>query len=203
MNTNQVYNKLPASYYLNEDVLFLAKDLIGKKLVTNFNNNLTSGMIVETEAYRSINDKASHAYLNKKTKKNEMMYSNGGVSYVYMCYGIHSLFNIVTNRQNIADAILIRAIEPVDGIETMKERSSKKNIFNIGSGPGKLSMALGINMNSNGEKLTGHKIWIQDTKSIQSHQILSGKRIGVDYAGKDSDLPWRFYIKDNKHISKK
>ena len=158
MNINPVYNKLPKSYYLNEDVVFLAKDLLGKTLFTNFNNNLTSGMIIETEAYRSINDKASHAYQNKKTKRNEMMYSQGGVIYVYICYGIHALLNIVTNQKNIADAILIRAIQPIDGVRTMQERTSKTNILDLASGPGKLSVSLGIDIDSNGEKLTKNKI---------------------------------------------
>ena len=203
MNINPVYNKLPKSYYLNEDVVFLAKDLLGKTLFTNFNNNLTSGIIIETEAYRSINDKASHAYQNKKTKRNEMMYSQGGVIYVYICYGIHALLNIVTNQKNIADAILIRAIQPMDGVSIMKERTLKTNILDLSSGPGKLSVSLGIDIDSNGEKLTGNKIWIQDSQNIKNSAIVSKKRIGVDYAGDDSNLQWRFYIKGNQYISKK
>jgi len=203
MNIKPAYNKLPKNYYLNKDVVFLAKDLLGKILFTNFNNHLTSGMIVETEAYRSMNDKASHAYLNKKTKRNEMMYSEGGVIYVYICYGIHALLNIVTNQKNIADAILIRAIQPMDGVSIMKERTLKTSITDLASGPGKLSVSLGIDIYSNGEKLTDNKIWIQDSKNIKKSEIVSGKRIGVDYAGDDSNLKWRFYIKENQYISKK
>ena len=203
MSTNQAYNKLSLSYYHNADVVFLAKDLLGKQIYTNFNNKLTSGIIVETEAYRSIDDKASHAYLNKRTKKNQTMYLDGGVAYVYLCYGIHALFNIVTNRENIADAILVRAIEPIDGIEIMKRRSSKDKILQLGSGPGKLSVSLGINISSNEQQLIENIIWIQNNKDIQDSQIVAKKRIGIHYVGDDANLLWRFYIKGNKYISKK
>ena len=203
MSINQAYTKLPRSYYHNTDVVFLAKDLLGKQIFTNFNNKLTSGIIVETEAYRSIGDRASHAYLNKRTKKNKMMYSDGGVAYVYLCYGIHALFNIVTNRENIADAILVRAIEPIDGVKIMKKRSSKNKILKLASGPGKLSASLGIDINSNGEQLTADTIWIQRNKDIQDYQIAAKKRIGIHYAGDDANFLWRFYIKGSKYISKK
>ena len=131
------------------------------------------------------------------------MYSDGGVAYIYLCYGIHALFNIVTNKENIADAILVRAIEPVNGVETMKHRSSKDQILQLASGPGKLSVSLGININSNGEQLTADTIWIQRNKDIQDYQIASKKRIGIHYAGDDANFLWRFYIKGSKYISKK
>ena len=203
MNTNQVHNKLPLRYYHNADVVFLAKDLLGKQICTNFNNKLTSGIIVETEAYRSIDDKASHAYLQRRTKKNQAMYLDGGVAYVYLCYGIHALFNIVTNREDVADAILVRAIEPIDGVNIMKQRSSKDNILQLASGPGKLSVSLGINISSNKEQLTADTIWIQNNQHIKDYQIVAKKRVGIHYAEEDANFLWRFYIKGNKYISKK
>ena len=141
--------KLLQPYYCNKDTIQLSKNLLGKKLVTNINNKLTSGLIVETEAYLGINDKASHAYSGKKTNRTNIMYHKGGVAYVYLCYGMHSLFNIVCNIKNIPHAILIRAIEPIDGIDIMKSRR-KINGVNLTNGPGKLSKALGITkMNNN------------------------------------------------------
>ena len=160
-------------------------------------------MIVETEAYVGINDKASHAYNNKKTNRTEVMYEKGGVCYVYLCYGIHYLINIVTGEKNIPHAILIRAIEPKDGIDIMLQRRSlKKTSFNITNGPGKLSQALAINKILNGKSLNSNKIWIEDLKiNIDEKDILSSPRIGVDYAKEDAKLPYRFYL-NNKWVSK-
>ena len=194
--------KLLQPYYCNKDTIQLSKNLLGKKLVTNINNKLTSGLIVETEAYLGINDKASHAYGGKKTNRTNIMYHKGGVAYVYLCYGMHSLFNIVCNIKNIPHAILIRAIEPIDGIDIMKNRR-KINGVNLTNGPGKLSKALGITKKNNNQSLLENIIWIEDIDhAIVDKNILSVPRIGVDYAGKDAMLPYRFYIKKNKWVSK-
>ena len=145
---------LKASYYLNDDVVFLAKDLIGKTLCTNINNKLTCGIITETEAYAGVTDKASHAYGNRRTNRTETMYSKGGVSYVYLCYGIHRLFNIVTNKKDAPHAILIRAIYPIRGIEEIVKRRGIKFTNNLCVGPGKVSQALGIDLLHNNLSLT-------------------------------------------------
>ena len=202
MNINQKNNKLPLSYYPHNDVVFLAQDLLGKIIFTRIDNQITSGIIVETEAYKSTNDMASHAYMNKRTNRNEMMYSGGGVTYIYICYGIHHMLNIVTNKKNVPDAILIRAIEPLDGIKIMQSRIPSNHTNKMTNGPGKLSKALGINMDFNGSKLNNNKIWIENNPNTSKIQIIRKERVGIHCAGEDSKLPWRFYINKNKYISK-
>jgi len=195
--------KIPVDFFSHNDVLKISKNLIGKNIITNINNNITSGMIVETEAYAGIYDKASHAYKNKRTNRTEIMYKKGGICYVYLCYGMHYLMNIVTADENIPHAVLIRAIEPKNGIDIMlKRRKFKKVSCNLTNGPGKLSQALAIDQKLNGELLDGENIWIEDSKvNIDEKDILSSPRIGVDYAKEDASLPYRFYIK-NKWVSK-
>ena len=196
--------KLLQSYYCNTDTLQLSKDILGKKIVTNINNKITSGIIVELEAYLGVNDKASHAYNGKNTPRTKTMFKKGGVAYVYLCYGVHYLFNIVCNLRNIPHAILIRSIEPIEGIDLMKKRRNvKTNSYNLTNGPGKLCQALGITKKFNNKSLMDNDIWIEDTGYIiPDKNILSVPRIGVDYAGKDAKLPYRFYIKSNKWVSK-
>jgi DNA-3-methyladenine glycosylase len=186
--------KLKSSYYLNPDVVFLAKDLIGKTLCTHINNKLTCGIITETEAYAGIIDKASHAYGERRTNRTETMYSKGGVSYVYLCYGIHRLFNIVTNANDIPHAILIRAIYPTKGIEEIIIRRGAKYSDKLCVGPGKVSQALGIDLIHNNISLTGKEIWLQDDHvKMNENDIHVGPRIGIDYAGEDAKLPYRFW----------
>ena len=147
--------KLKNDFYQREDVVAIGKDLLGKYLFTNINDQVTAGIITETEAYAGINDKASHAYNNCRTKRTEIMFANGGVSYVYLCYGIHHLFNIVTNKKNIPHAILIRAIKPVKGITTILERRKQDTIHpKIAGGPGTVSQGLGIQTIHSGIDLT-------------------------------------------------
>jgi DNA-3-methyladenine glycosylase len=188
---------LKRDYYLQADVIQLSQDLLGKYLFTCFEDKMTGGKIIETEAYRGPEDKASHAYGNRRTKRNEVMYHKGGICYVYVCYGIHCLFNIVTHREGIPHAILIRAIEPEIGIEYMiKRRKTKFQSPTLTSGPGSLTQALGIAKAHNGSLLTGPEIWIEDRGlHIPPERILSGPRIGIDYAGEDALLPWRFLLK--------
>ena len=195
--------KIPVSYYKNLDTLELAKDILGKKLVTKVDNQTTSGIIVESEAYLGVSDRASHAFDNKLTSRTSTMYEEGGISYIYLCYGMHSLFNIVTNNKGIPEAILIRAIKPIDGISMMcKRRNMKEKSYNLTNGPGKLSQALGITKKLNRQSLHGDDIWLEDIKiSFKNNNILSSPRIGVDYAGTDAKLPYRFYIKNNKWVS--
>lgn len=194
--------KLKETYYQHGDVEKLAQNLLGKVLVTNINNLLTSGLIVETEAY-SYREKGCHAYNNLRTARTEVMFAAGGLTYVYLCYGIHHLFNIVTNKKDKAEAVLVRALQPLDGQPTMMKRFKVNSINRITSGPGKLTKALGIDRNLNAKVLTGDEIWIEDTGTkIAKHQIVAAKRIGIDYAGKDAELKWRFYVRDNPWISR-
>ena len=195
---------LPESFYTRKDVVKIAKELLGKIIVTEFEGIRTSGMIVETEAYAGVIDKASHAFGNRRTKRTETMYMRGGAAYVYLCYGIHHLFNVVTNVQDIPHAVLIRAVEPVEGIEAMLERRRKETLKPaLTSGPGSMSEALGIHFSHSGLSLRGPGITIEDNGiKIKSKDIISATRVGVAYAQEDAMLPYRFYIRDNKFVSK-
>jgi len=190
-------SKLPASYYLNKDVVFLAKDLIGKYLFTCVDGKtLTGGVITETEAYEGITDRASHAYNNRRTKRTEVMYGKGGLAYVYLCYGIHHLFNIVTNQKDVPHAILIRAIYPTDGLNTMLHRADKIKINkDFANGPGKVARILGITINHSGIELLKNIIWIEDRGlRFNKNEIATTTRVGVDYAKDDALLPYRFKV---------
>lgn len=181
----------------------IAKELLGKILVTKFDRIVSSGRIVETEAYTSVNDKASHAFGGRRTARNEYMYSQAATSYVYICYGMHHLFNVVTNKKNIPDAVLIRAVEPIKGIETMLKRTGKKHLDNtLTKGPGNVGKALGISKTHSGLNLLGNKLFIaEDDFTLNEKDIGTSGRIGVEGAGKDALLPYRFYIKKNKFVS--
>ena len=187
--------KLDIAYYQDEHVVRLARSFLGKVLVTKVNGMLTSGLITETEAYAGINDKASHAYGNKHTQRTDPMYRAGGIAYVYLIYGMYSLFNIVTAPEGIPHAILIRAIEPLDGKSIMEERRQMKTGRGFSDGPGKLTIALGIHYSDSGESLYGDKIWIEDRKiAIDESRILIGPRVGIDYAEEDALKPYRFLM---------
>lgn len=196
--------KLQFSYYLNPDVLFLAKDLLGKVLFTQVNGEITAGIIIETEAYFGIKDKASHAYGGRRTNRTETLYSEGGVSYVYLCYGIHNLFNVVSSVGGEPHAVLIRGIEPLIGKEIMEiRRNMPASKAAISSGPGSAAKALGINRSFNQKDLTGEEIWIEDHGIVyNADEIVSTPRVGVAYAQEDALLPWRFFVKGNKYVSK-
>jgi DNA-3-methyladenine glycosylase len=193
---------LPESFYTRKDVVKIARELLGKVLITNINGSVTSGIIVETEAYAGVTDKASHAYGGRRTNRTEIMYSQGGVTYVYLCYGIHHLFNVVTNIQDTPHAILIRAIEPLEGIKTMLQRRGKELVIPaLTAGPGAMSMALGITTGNTGLSLQGPEIAIEDRKTRKSN-IVAATRVGVAYAAEDALLQYRFYINNNKFVSK-
>jgi DNA-3-methyladenine glycosylase len=194
-------NILQQSFYEREDVVLIAKELLGKILFSQFNGTVTGGIIVETEAYAGTTDRASHAFGNKRTSRTEVMYSKGGTAYIYLCYGVHSLFNVVTNKKDIPDAVLIRAIKPVIGVESMLQRSGKKTVDKeFATGPGKVSKILGIHFSFTGidltmkpSKLTEDGIWLEDNGiKILPDKILKGPRVGVGYAGKDALRLYRF-----------
>jgi DNA-3-methyladenine glycosylase len=196
--------KLQFSYYLNQDVIFLAKDLLGKVLYTSINGEITAGIIVETEAYFGMQDKASHAYGGRRTNRTETLYGEGGISYVYLCYGIHYLFNIVSSVKDEPHAVLIRAVEPLRGKEIMeRRRNMPATKAAISSGPGSAAKALGIDRSFNEKDLTGEEIWIEDHGiRYTDNDIAATPRVGVGYAQEDALLPWRFFIKGNKYVSK-
>tara|TARA_B100000029_G_scaffold72610_1_gene64410 strand:+ start:2279 stop:2878 length:600 start_codon:yes stop_codon:yes gene_type:complete len=194
--------KLNKEFYERSNVLLISRELLGKVLCTNYNGKLTSGIIVETEAYAGVIDKASHAYNNKKTNRTKIMYDSGGVAYIYLCYGMHHLFNVITNSKNIPHAILIRAIEPINGIETMLTRRNKKNKdYTLTSGPGSLTKALGITINDSGKSLMSNLIWIENQKNINENNVISSPRVGIQYAKDDISNPWRYRIKNNPWTS--
>ena len=185
--------KLPRSFYAREDVVALSRELLGKVLVTRIDDVLTSGLITETEAYQGVNDRASHAFGGKVTKRNEVMYGEPGHAYIYLCYGVHHLFNVVTNQPGTPHAILVRAIHPLEGRDTMLKRRGTK-VLTTG-GPGTLSQALGLHKRQTGEDLLGDLVTIEDRGIIvPENAVVAGPRIGVDYAGDDALLPYRFYF---------
>ena len=199
------HQKLPLSFYQSDNVVQIAKNLLSKYLVTNINDEgITSGMIVETEAYAGAIDKASHAYGNRKTERTKVMYNEGGVAYIYFIYGFHYLFNVITNQGEIPHAVLIRAIEPAEGIDLMlKRRKMEKPERRLTAGPGVLSKALGITTEQNGISLLDDTIWIEDRGIyIREENIIQSPRVNVNYAGEDALLPYRFRVKDSTWTSK-
>lgn len=186
--------KLPLSYYQNTNVVFIAQDLLGKVLCTNIRGELSAAIITETEAYAGAIDKASHAYGNRRTPRTESMFHEGGVAYVYLCYGIHHLFNVVCGPKDLPHAVLLRGIKPLEGISLMEKRRKKKHHHkNFSSGPGTATVALGITTKYDLTPLTRSTIWIEDRKiNVPKKEILIGPRVGVDYAKEDANLPYRF-----------
>ena len=195
--------KLPIEFYDRDNVLQIAKDLLGKIIITKFEGLITSARIVETEAYIAITDKASHSYGGKRTVRNEHMYAGAATSYVYICYGMHHLFNVVTNKKNIPDAVLIRAAEPLQGIDIMLQRTGKKTAdHTLTRGPGNVAKALGIAKQHSGLNLRSNILFIADDGWQLKEHIGSSKRIGVDGAGEiAAGYPYRFFIKGNKFVS--
>ncbi len=198
---------LPKNFYQNDDVVQLAKELLGKLIITQIDGKITSGIIVETEAYRGPDDKGCHAFGGRYTERTKTMYAQGGTVYVYICYGIHPMLNIVTGPEGDAHAILIRALEPLEGIEIMLKR---RNVLSLNpeltNGPGKLAVALGISKENNGSLLYDHQQSLLLLKSdliIQEHNIICGPRVGMSHlVGACAHRPWRFYIRDNPYVSK-
>lgn len=196
--------KLSNEYYHTDDVVALSRDLLGKYLYTKIDGIITGGYIVETEAYKGIIDRASHAYGNRKTPRTSVIFEPGGIIYVYLCYGIHEMLNIVTSAEGQPHAILIRAVNPTDGIEAMQVRRNMPVLKNtITMGPGSVAKALGISRAINAASLQGDTIWIEDKGlTFPDKDIAAVPRVGVDYAGEDALLPYRFFVKGNPYVSK-
>jgi DNA-3-methyladenine glycosylase len=196
-------NKLPREFYTRSDVLEVARDLLGKKLVVPDRNGArVAGLIVETESYRGPEDKASHAYSGRRTNRTETMYGRGGTAYVYFVYGMYNQFNVVTNVEDVPHAILIRAVEPSEGLDVIQRRRRERSEYELTSGPGRLCLALGIDRKLDKADLLGERVWIEEGVSISPRQIARGPRIGIDYAEEWIKKPWRFWIKDNPFVSR-
>lgn len=190
--------RLPADFYQRTDVVQIAKDLLGKVLITNFEGQLTAGRITETEAYRAPDDRASHAWSNRRTARTEVMFREGGCAYVYLCYGIHQMFNVVTAPEGMAHAVLVRAIEPLEGLGIMLKRRRYDMLKpSLTTGPGAVGQALGLHTSWSGQSLylPDSPVWIETQGEVLAETgIQCGKRIGIAYAGACADWPWRFWI---------
>lgn len=188
--------KLAADFYRREDVVAISRELLGKVLCTNIDGCLTRAIITETEAYAGVFDKASHAYGDRRTKRTAPMYGPGGTAYVYLCYGIHHLFNVVTNEEGVPHAVLIRAGKPLDGLDWMrKRRTNLRHDKLLMAGPGTIAQALGIRTEVTGTDLCGKTIWVEDHGiEIDAKRVTVGPRVGVGYAAEDADRPYRFRV---------
>ena len=195
--------KLPREFYTRPDVLEVARDLLGKKLVVpNKNGNRVAGIIVETEAYRGPEDRASHAYNGRRTQRTETMYGLGGTAYVYFVYGMYNQFNVVTNIENIPHAVLVRAVEPVEGLNLIRRRRPGRAEYELTNGPGRLCRAMGIDRRLDKADLLDDRVWIEEGASISPREIGRGPRVGIDYAEKWIAKPWRFWVRDNPFVSR-
>lgn len=204
--------KLTREFYTRGETLQIARELLGKLLVIpNESGERVSAMIVETEAYLGAEDKAAHSYNNRRTARTETMFAIGGTVYIFFIYGMYFQFNVVAGKEGTPHAVLIRAVEPVENIELMRERRALKSKNpaakmpdkNLTSGPGKLCIALGIDREFNNQSLLGEKVWLEDYKSFSDAEITCGARVGIDYAEEYTLKPWRFWVKDNAFVSKK
>ena len=198
------FAKLPLRWYRQQDVCHLATQLLGKLLVTRLAGNVTVGRIVETEAYAGITDQASHAFGGRFTPRTQVMYAAGGVAYVYLCYGLHQMFNVVTHAKGVPHAVLVRALEPLAGIEIMLQRRGKARMdYTLTRGPGALAQAMGINTRMSGVSLRSSQLFVADDGcAYPEEQIVKTPRIGVDYAGEHAAWPYRFHVKNCPWVSK-
>lgn len=196
--------KLAREFYTRPNVLHVARELLGKLLVVpTRNGKRVSGRIVEVEAYRGPQDRAAHSYGGRRTKRTEPMYGIGGTAYVFFVYGMYNQFNVVTNIADAPHAVLIRAVEPVEGIELMRKRRGGQPDHNLTNGPGKLSIALGIDRRLDGADLLSNRVWLEEAEKIPRSRVSSGPRIGIDYAEEWKDKQWRFWIRDNPFVSRR
>ncbi|MFA7159485.1 MAG: DNA-3-methyladenine glycosylase [Kiritimatiellia bacterium] len=197
--------RLSESFFLGPDVIEISRKLLGKVLCSRSpSGRITGGVIVETEAYAGAGDRASHAFGNRRTGRTAVMYRRGPVAYVYLCYGLHWLFNIITNVEGVPHAVLVRALQPVRGAALMaRRRGLDKGDPRVASGPGAVSRALGITGAHSGESLLGRRIWVERGRSIPPDMVCSSRRIGVSYAGRDARRPWRFFIRGNACVSRR
>ena len=196
--------KLSREFYTDSDVAAVARRLIGRRLVVPARGGRrVSGIIVETEAYRGPEDRASHAFGGRRTRRTETMYARGGTAYVYFVYGMYYQFNVVSNVAGVPHAILVRALEPVEGVELMRERRHSHPDKNLTNGPGKLCLAMGIDRDLDKADLLGRRVWLEEFQTVKPSQIARGPRIGIDYAEEWIDKPWRFWIRNNSYVSRK
>lgn len=207
-NPTVIATRLTVDFYLREDVVQVARDLLGKVLVTAFDGVRTAGRITEVEAYRAPDDRACHAYGNRRTRRTEVMFQSSGRAYIYLCYGMHHLFNVVTGPEGMAHAVLVRAVEPVEGLETMQARRGStvhSSDIRLTTGPGALAQALGLHMAQTGQSLLAPDapIWIEDRGMVVPEQdIAAGPRIGVAYAGECAAWAWRFWLRQSKYVKR-
>jgi DNA-3-methyladenine glycosylase len=193
--------KIGRDFYIREDTLAVATELLGKRLVVPDGAERVAGRIVEAEAYLGEIDRAAHSFGGRRTARTETMYGRGGTVYVFFVYGMHYQLNAVTGPPDHPHAVLIRAVEPEDGIDVMRRRRGPMKDVNLTSGPGKLCAAFGIDRSFNGEDLSGTRIWIEDAPPPNADEIAAGPRVGVDYAGEYALKPWRFWIKGNAFVT--
>ena len=188
--------KVPLEFYVRDDVVLISRELLGKVLCTKINGQIAKAIITETEAYAGIEDKASHAYGGRRTRRTEPMYGRGGTAYIYLCYGLHHLFNVVTNIAGTPHAVLIRAGKPLEGSDVMQKRRKKERLDKtLLAGPGSLAQALGITTNLTGTSLLGNRIWIEDQRiPLDAEAVIAGPRIGVNYAAEDAKRAYRFRV---------
>lgn len=195
--------KIPRSFYLSEDTLRVSRDLLGKLLVVPApDGRRVSGMIVEAEAYMGEIDRAAHSFGGRRTARNEITYAIGGYVYVFFIYGMYYQLNFVTGPAEYPHVALIRGIEPVEGIDIMRERRGTMPDKNLTSGPGKLTIAFDIDRSMNGEDLLGGRVWLEDYKTFSNDEVATGKRIGIDYAAEYAEKPWRFWVRGNQYVSR-
>jgi DNA-3-methyladenine glycosylase len=193
---------LGRAFYARDDVLEVARDLLGCLLVVpTRTGRRVSGRIVETEAYRGPEDRASHAYGGRRTARTETMYGAAGTAYVYFVYGMYHQFNVVTNAADVPHAVLVRALEPVEGVDLMRRRRGRARPRDLASGPGKLCIALGIDRGFDRADLRGDRVWIEAGAALRPREIASGPRVGIDYAGEWAARPWRFWVRDHPCVS--
>ncbi len=195
--------KLPREFYTRPNVVTVARELLGKLLVVPAQDGTrVSGKIIEVEAYRGPEDRAAHSYGGRRTKRTETMYGIGGTAYVFFVYGMYNQFNVVTNKLDAPHAVLIRAVEPVEGIDLMRKRRPGRTDRNLTNGPGKLCIAFGIDRRLDAADLLGDSVWLENAERVPRSKILSGPRVGIDYAEEWIDKPWRFWIRDNSFVSR-
>ncbi|MEP6704618.1 MAG: DNA-3-methyladenine glycosylase [Acidobacteriota bacterium] len=194
--------RLNRDFFTRTNTLQIARDLLGKLLVVQTPDSRASGIIVETEAYLGEVDKAAHSYGGRRTARNESTYAEGGHVYVFFVYGMYYQLNLVTGLVDHPHVVLVRAVEPVEGIDVMRERRGPMKDANLTSGPGKLCIALGIDRSLNGEDLLDDRIWVEEYRNLKKQEIAIGPRVGIDYAEEFIEMPWRFWVKDNPFVSK-
>ncbi|WFR56016.1 DNA-3-methyladenine glycosylase [Anaerocolumna sp. AGMB13025] len=194
--------KITREFY-ERDAVTVARDLLGLTLVHKTMEGITKGIIVETEAYMGTIDAAAHSYKSNPSGRTNVQYGEGGHAYIYLIYGMYYCMNIVTNQVEVPEVVLLRALEPVEGIELMKKRRNTEKILNLCSGPGKLCAAMGIDKENYGMDLCQNQLYLEQEAGYKQSEMIASKRINIDYAGEAKDYLWRFTIKDNKYVSVK